>query len=361
MTTSHIRGLAAARFLKSLAVCGGDVVAAVGYAEQRIREWGDYSVVKALREKSAVGGLDVGSVGSSDIQADLLAAVRPLTLAGRMPLRRVPSKVWMLTQLTGSVARWIGEGAARRLSAGVYAREFLRPKRVAALTVASSEHLQNATVDGDTALLADLVAACVQALDLAFITRGNAGDDATPAAVTAGVTPIASLGDTIADLDESLRLAVAALVAAGSNLTAAHWAMSPQLAAAMSLARGSGGAPAYPGIGALGGQLCGLPVLTSTVVEHDSDGASDVALVDASQVSFAEEPPELRTSGDVSLEMDTAPTGDSTTPGAASQNRVNLFQTDSVALLAGFRANWKLRRPGCVQVISGVLTPLSGS
>lgn len=354
-------GIQAARFLKSLAVCGGDVLAATAYAEQRMREWGDYSVVKALREKSAVGGLEVGSVGSSDIMADLLAAVRPLTLAGRMPLRRVPSKVWMLTQNAGTVARWVGEGAARKLSAGSYSREFLRLKRVVALTVASNDHLQVATIDGDVALLADLVAACVEALDLAFIARSNAGDDATPAAVTAGVTPIASLGDTIADLDESLRLSVAALVAAGSNLTAAHWAMSPQLAAAMSLARGSGGAPAYPGIGALGGELCGLPVLTSGVVEVDSDGAFDVALVDASQISLAEEPPELRTSGEVVIEMDTAPTGDSTTPGAASQNRVSMFQTDATALLAGFRANWKLRRPGCVQVISGVLTPVSGS
>lgn len=354
-------GIRAARYLKSLAVCGGDSVAAVGYAEQRQREWNDYSVVQALRQKSAIGGLEVGSVGSSDIQADLLAAVRPLTLAGRMPLRRVPSKVWMLTQVTGAVARWIGEGAARKLSAGTYTRELLRLKHVAALTAASNEHLQNATVEGDTALLADLVAACVQALDLAFIARSNAGDDATPAAVTADVTPIAALGDTIADLDESLRLAVAALVAAGSDLTAAHWAMSPQLAVAMSLARGSGGAPAYPGIGALGGQLCGLPVLTSGVVEFDSDGASDIALIDASQVSIAEDPPELRTSGEVLVEMDTAPTGDSTTPAAASQNRVSMFQSECTALMAGFRANWKLRRPGCVQVISGVMSPVSGS
>ena len=355
-------GIRAARFLKSLAVCGGDLVAATAYAEQRQREWGDHSVVQALRQKAAVGGLEAGSFGSSDIPADLLAAVRPLTLAGRMPLRRVPPKTWLLTQITGSVARWIGEGGARRLSAGSYTRALLRLKTVAALSVVSNEALANPTIDGDTALLADLIAACVQALDLAFIARSNTGDDGTPAAVTAGVTPIAALGDAIADLDESLRLAIAALVAAGSNLTAAYWTMSPQLAAAMALTRGSGGAPAYPEIGALGGRLAGLPVLTSGVVEFDSDSASDVALVDASQISYADEAPELRTSSEVLVEMEgAAPTGDSTTPAAASQNRVSMFQSECTALMAGFRANWKQRRPGCVQVISGVMSPVSGS
>lgn len=354
-------GIRAARFLKSLAVCGGDSTAAIAYAEARQREWGDYSVTQALRQKAAVSGLEADSIGGGDIQADLLAAVRPLTLAGRMPLRRVPTNIPMLTQAIGAVAHWIGEGGARRLSAGSYTRELMRLKHVAAMTVVSNKHLQSATIDGDTALLADLVAACVQALDAAFISRGNIGDDATPAAVTAGVAPIAAAGDTIGDVDEGLRLAVAALVAAGSNLTAAHWAMSSQLAAAMSLARGSGGAPAYPGIGALGGQLCGLPVLTSGVVELDSDGASDIALIDASQISFAEDPPELRSSGNVLVEMDDAPTGNSTTPVAATQNRVSMFQTECTALMAGFRANWKLRRPGCVQVISGVMSPVSGS
>lgn len=345
------QALTALRVLRSLAVCGNDRDAAESFA--RASRWADRdAVVDGL--KDAVGGHDLSSLdGQGDARVDLLATLRPLTLVGRLPLHRVPPLVPMLTQVTGAVGSWAGEGKARRMSVGTYARDSLKLLSVTALTVATNELLAAVAWDGENALLDDLLAACVQALDEAFIDPGNAGDAATPAAVTADAVPIVSGGFDPAALDADLKLAIAALSAAGSDLRRAHWITSPDVAVAIGLLRGTGGAPAYPGLGAMGGGLAGLPVLTTGAVLESSDGHI-LALVDAGQLAYAEGVPDLRTSQHASIEMSTTPTGDTLTPAKGDTELISLFQAESTALLATFKANWKPRRDGMVQLISGL-------
>lgn len=354
-------GLTAIRYLKSLANGRGDGAAALGFAQSQ-REWGVDKEFVVTRLKAAVGGLELSSIeGGSQVGHDLMAALRPLTIVGRLQnLRRVPPRTPLLTQVTGSTASWVGQGQGRRLSVGTYERGEIELLTVAALSVATDELLRDGSMEGETELLRDLLAACVEALDRAFIDAANTGSAGiTPASVTSSATPIVSGGGTIAYLDADLATAVRQLVAAGSNLSMAAWVMSDVMAAGMGLARGTGGGPAYPGLGALGGTLAGLPVLTSSAVPADSDG-EQIALVDASQVTFAEAQPNLRVSRDTAIEMSTTPTGDSTVPTAAT-TLVSMFQADSAALMAQLAVNWQLRRDGCTQVITGVPSTLDAS
>lgn len=352
-------GLLAMRFLKSLAVGRGDGAAAVAYAEAR-NDWGVDRSTVVQRLKAAMSGQTIAETtgGASDVPHDLLAALRPLSVAGRLPLRRVPARVPFLTQTGPARAYWVGESKARRMTVGAYSRDGdgLILKTVAALTVATRESIDDQSIDAENALLADLLAACAEALDRAFIDRLNTGSASTPAAVNSGVTPIPSTGSTLADLDADFAMAVRQLSDAGSNLRSAYWVMPSYFAARLALTRGIDGGPAYLGLGALGGTLAGLPVITSAAAEAEvnSDDLADITLLDASQISYAEGEAALRTSNEAVIEMDTTPTGASDTPTAASATMVGMFQADTVALLAKMAVNWRVRRAGMVQVISNV-------
>ena len=351
-------GTLAIRYLKALANGRDDPYAALRFAESQ-RDWGQHKDVIATRLKAAVAGLGLNSIeGGSQVHHDLLAALRPLTIVGRLQnLRRVPPRIPMLTQAMGSVATWVGQGQGRRLSVGTYERENLELLTVAAMSVATEELLRDGSMEAEGALLHDLLAACVQALDGAFIDPSSAGATGiTPASVTSDATPIPSGGATIADLDADLATAVRQLVDAGSNLSFASWILSPKLAAGLALARGSGGASAFPEMGVLGGRLAGLPAITSVACPADSDGEV-LILLDQSQITFAEHQPNLAVSRHASVEMSDSPAQDSTTPNAAS-GLTSMFQADCAALLASLACNWKLRRDGCVQVIAGLPTTL---
>jgi hypothetical protein len=355
-------GLTAIRYLKSLAVGKGDHTESLRYAEQQ-KNWGSFDREIIIdRFKASVSGLALSDVGGgSQVGHDFLAALRPLTIIGRLEkLRRIPARVPMLTQTVGSVAGWKQNGGHRVLSAGEYARENLPLLSVGSMCVASNELLADGSWEAENELLKDLLSSSAEALDRAFADPANEGvADAIPASVTCDATPIYLDGSTIADLDEALGTAIRQLVAAGSNLSGGAWVMSHDTATAMGLARGASGALAFPTVGANGGILCGLPVLTSASVQPDSDGGL-IALLDASQISYTEDAPTLSVSRNASIEMSTAPSG-STTPPTAAATLVSMFQADATALLASMACNWKLRRENCTQVIGGVPTTLTAA
>lgn len=344
-------GTTAIRFLKSLAIARGDAQAARGYAAAR-DDWHDgQSVVAGL--KAAVGGMDLSTIdGGSDVAADFMTALRPLTLVGRLPVRRVPALLPLLTHTSASTVRWVGEGAARPATTlGAFARSSLTLKQVAALAVASNELLADRTLDSENVVLADLLAACAEGLDRAFIDLNNSGDAVTPASVTSTATPIAYSGA----LDVDLAAAIQQLADAGSTLRSAYWIMSSALAGRLALVRDASGALAYPTVGALGGTIAGLPLITTGAAnEADSDSAENIALIDASQISYAEGPPVLRTSQNAMIELDTAPTGDTLVPTAASASFVSMFQCEATALLAQLSCNWVPRREGMVALIADI-------
>ena len=171
-----------------------------------------------------------------------------------------------------------------------------------------------------------------------------------PASVTSSATPISSSGSDLTSIDADLEALVNALSDAGSDLSAATWVLHPRSAVYLSRLRGSGGAPAFPGIGARGGQLLGMPVLTSrnVPVAGDTHASTIVALVDPSMISVSDDGgSEVGVSLHSAVEM-------SDTPATGAVSQISLWQNDLAGLRVLRECNWKLRQPGGAQVLTAV-------
>lgn len=344
------RGLTATRFLKSLAIAKGDPVAAHGYACGQ--NWRDTPIV----EKALVDAIDQNSGSALLAQAgfDFAEFLRPQTILGRLAgLRRVPFNVRMLAQTGGTAAHWVGETHPKPLSAASFEGETLPLAKVCAICVITGELLRSSAPSAESVLSADLGRAGAQAMDEAFIDPANAGiSDVKPASVTSGVTPIASTGSMVANIDNDLDALLNALSAAGSDLGAAVWVMRPRTAIYLARLRAPGGdgALAYPGMSARGGVLMGLPVITSAnvPVSSTSGNPTSITLLDPSQIALADEgEAELGVALHASVQMEDAPQ-------TGAQSQVSLWQRGLAALRAERTINWRARRAGMAQVLSGV-------
>jgi hypothetical protein len=109
------------------------------------------------------------------------------------------------------------------------------------------------------------------------------------------------------------------------------------------------GQPEFSGIGISGGSLNGIPVIVSDYVPVGTvilTNATDIYLGDDGGIS-------VDMSREASLEMSDAPAGDAGA-GTGAAAMVSLWQTNSVGFLAERTINWKVRRAGAVQLLSGV-------
>jgi hypothetical protein len=137
----------------------------------------------------------------------------------------------------------------------------------------------------------------------------------------------------VAGVDSLLSAMLAHYVAIGGDQGFGVWITSPANAVAFSVLRaGARGPQAFVGVGAMGGQLTGVPLLTSKGAPADSltllDG-SGLMLADCGETTLA-------VSEAAMIDMDDAPTG---------TNLVSVFGADAVALKIVRVLNWKLVRP----------------
>jgi HK97 family phage major capsid protein len=343
---SQPAGLSALRYLKTLAINRGDRLAAATYAESM--GWLDGRLVSA-HLKATVSGLSSSDGLASAVPADLLTALRSVTVLGRLPgVRRLPMKTQLLTQLGRSRARWTAEGGTKTPTVGSYVRETFDLLKVAAVMLATDEVLRSTSFDVEATLLSDLLVACRDAIDASFLYPLNGG---VPGEEPASITNLGAIIPTSGDLDADLALAIAQLSASGASVANAVWVMPAILAARLSLLRGASGAPVYPLLGGPAPYLAGRPVLTTDVAfAQDSDGESFIALIDGQAIGLAEGPPEFRVSKQATVSMED-PAADPPTSG-----QVSLFQANATALLAEVSCDWRLRVAGGVQTIVGVTT-----
>lgn len=349
-----IKVLSAARVLRALYGGGGDRAAAAAFASAQAG-WSDRDAIVAnLRGAvSATSRSDSALLGQP--LSDFLGAAREASLLGRMPLlRRVPPRVRLVTAGDGATAGWRGEAGALVVSRLDLDAEVLDALPVDALICVTAETLKASTSAAEASLSADLVAAVTEATDRALLDPSNVGSAARPASITSAGTVLDSSGSSLAALDADLRTAVEALVAAGSDLSTAAWILDHITAVRMGLARGTGGAPAFPQLGARGGVLCGLPAFTTAALPRaGSPDLGHIVLVDQRSISVIDEDrADLRMSDKGTVELSEAPTGNSVTPTATEV--VSLWQAGLAAIAASRYVNWRVRRPGAVVTVRGV-------
>lgn len=314
------------------------------------RRWGATSQVVTLMKAAVAAGslhddLWAGSLAESrGAQLEFLEVVRPLTIVGRLAnLRRVPVKAPIAAQSAGAVSYWVGEGKIKPVTSAAFNRTRLGPTKVAGLLVVSEELITFGPT-AEITLRDDLANAIAVATDSAFIDPGNSGiPNQQPAAVTAGAVSIPSSGSTAEAIRADVERAIAAF--AGSLMTAA-WVMHPRAAVAIGMTLSSSGEA--NDLGALGGTLAGLPVITSEGVPYDSSGTS-ITLLDAASILYAEDGIQGARSDQTAILM-------SDTPGSGPAQMVSLWQTNSIALRVERTVNWTVGRANAVVTITGFST-----
>jgi HK97 family phage major capsid protein len=332
--------------LRCLTLTRGDALG----AERVAANLGWNSIVLALKAIVTEGNTS-NHADLLPIRRDLVEVLRPLTLVGRMQgMSRVPFNTKLLTGNVGGSGDWVLEGAPIPVTQmELSASDSLAPKRVGGIRVLTAELVKNATDGSERAVANDAAAGIAEALDRAFTDPANSGSSAKPASITYGATSFSSSGSTVAAIDADLKQMIGVLTAANMPLRTAAWMMSPTTATTLSLTRGSGGSLAYPGMTARGGELLGLPALTTaTITASGSPGERYIALAEASEIAIADDGEatiDLSTQAD--LEMDDSPTG-------GERQLVSLWQLGLVGIRAVRFLNWKVRRTGAVAVLRDV-------
>ncbi|AVJ17210.1 phage major capsid protein [Serratia sp. MYb239] len=347
------KGIAFARFAKSLAAANGSRSEALEIARKQYPD--DAKLHHVL--KAAVGAgttTDPAWAGAlveyQEYAQDFVEYLRPQTIIGRFgqgnipALRNVPFNVRIPAQTSGGSANWVGQGKAKPLTKFDFASITFGFAKVAAIAVLTDELIRFSNPAADALVRNALAEAVIARLDTDFIDPNKAEvANVSPSSITNGIAATPSTGNP----DDDAAAAFGQFITANLQPTGAVWLMSGTTALALSQRKNALGQKEYPEMTLLGGTFQGLPVIVSQYVGDllVLVNAPDVYLADDGGVA-------VDMSREASLEMQSEPTGDSTTP--TPVELVSMFQTNSVAVRAERWINWKRRRTAAVAVITGV-------
>jgi len=245
---------------------------------------------------------------------------------------RLPMYVHAAMVTTSATGALTPEGRAAAVSRIVLSNITLTPQKVTALIVCSETLLREVSAAGQQLFNRELLGAISDAVDAAFL---SAVINQAPA-----ITPITSSAP-MADL----RAAMAAVNFVGQARP--YWLAHPTTAGIMSTLTAAKGGAATNAASLVGGELANLPLLTSTGIAPGS-----LYLIDASGIVVDAMPPTVDVSSEADIQMDTAPTMDSTVPTATSM--VSIFTTNSVAMLASAFFSALRLRANAIAVVNGI-------
>jgi HK97 family phage major capsid protein len=337
------------------ACCIGAAKGNIMQAEQMSRRFTDTPEVNLALKAAVAAGTTQDATWASplvqlqEMQSEFVDFLRPRTILGRIPnLRRVPFNIKFTRQTAGTTGTFVGEGLPKPLGKMDFELLSLTWAKAATIIVMTEELVRFSNPGSEVLARDDLAAGIARYLDVRFIDPVYAGvANVSPASITNGITPIASLGTTVALITDSAALALAEMIEADIDTTNLVWIMNPSTALSLSLKRTSQDIFAFPNITAQGGTFLGYPVITSnSVALSGSPTESFVVLMDPTNIMLADDGAvSIDMSTEASLQMDNAPS-------AGAQSLVSLWQNNLVALRAERFINWRRRRETAVQVIT---------
>ena len=293
-------------------------------------------------------------VNTTNYAGDFIEFLRPQTILGKFGsggipgLRRVPFNIKIVSQTSGAVANWVGEGKGKPLTKWGYGNVTLGMTKLAAICALTDELVRTSDPAADTLARDELARAIIAKMDSTFV--GNAAaTTASPAGILNGVTPITASASTDAytALQADVKAIFGAYIAAGMTPADGVWIMSSTAALKLSMLQNPLGQSVYPAMNMTGGTFAGLPVIVSDYV-----AAGTVILVNASDVFLADDGSvQIDMSREASLEMNDAPTQDGVAGTGAAM--VSMFQANMVAIRAERYVSWAKRRAAAVQAVTG--------
>ncbi|WP_455424910.1 phage major capsid protein [Dryocola sp. LX212] len=347
------KGIAFARLAKSLAAAKGVRSEALQIAKNKYPD--DTKLHHVLKAAVSAGTTtDPEWAGSlveyQEFAGDFVEFLRPKTIIGQFgtgnipSLHEVPFNIRIPVQTSGGAAQWVGQGKAKPLTKFNFETVTFGFSKVAAISVLTEELLRFSNPKADVLVRNSLAESVIARLDTDFVDPAKAAQAGiSPASITNGATTIPSTGDPDADSTAAFEV----FIAADLQPTGAVWLMSSSTALALSKRKTPLGAKEYPDMTMFGGTYEGLPAIVSQYV------GNQIVLMNAPDIYLADEGGvAVDMSSEASLEMESAPTGDSVTP--TGVELVSMWQTNSVAIRAERWINWQRRRTAAVAVISGV-------
>lgn len=335
-----MRELVLSQFTKALLASRGDRQSALSISRSL---YGHSSAVVRLLEKAAVT--------TSDLNADpdfrsagraFIELVQVRSLIGKInaisPFRAIPAETRVLAQTEMPAAYWTAQGQPKVATHTAFEQKRLGSKKITGLLVLTKELLEGQGAAFESAVSNDLVNPIAALEGISLLEPTNSGSAGSPASLTYGVTPVPSTGSDADAVRSDFRALFAAF--AGSLETAVI-AMRPETALELSLMQSSLGESSLT---VRGGELFGVPVVTSDSVPMDSSGAL-VALIDPAGILLTDEGVEIRQSDIATIEVD----DDSNGP-----QYLSLWQSNLSSALAERFLNWEVARAGSVAWLSGV-------
>jgi HK97 family phage major capsid protein/HK97 family phage prohead protease len=366
VTPNAPKGMAFARLVKAKAVGylnGGGDFGALTYAQGQ-KHWENTPQVVEHLKTGVAGGTTTASAWADDLvynqnlAGEFIELLYPQTILGRLPgLRRVPFNIRVGSATSGGTGYWVGEGKAIPASKMQTDNVSLTIAKAAGLMVITEELARSSAPSAEALVRDDLIKTVTEFLDVQFIDP-NYGPNTTtgaPGAVTYGIPATqvrAASGTTAAALRADFAALMDPLFTANVNTMDAVWVTSPYMAMKIGMINTSLGTREFPDINMNGGSLFGLPVVTSmsAYVSGSPDYGHMIVLVKPSDIFLADDGGmDVSISREASIQMDDAPTVDTSTPTATSL--VSMWQTESLAIKLVRYINWKRRRSTAVGYI----------
>lgn len=357
------KGIHFARYVMALVKCQGNGYQAADYVK---RTWGDGNdeVAELLRNpelmtRAAVAAGTTTAVGWAKELVpttplnDFLELLRPRTLIGRIPgLRNVPFNISMPAQTAGGTYGWVGEGSSTAVTRPTYASVTLGMSKASGIIVLTEELVRSSAPAAQEATRDELLSGIQAFLDGQLVTPTVAPvANVSPGAITNGIPAgdtRAATGTTEAAARADLRWLLSGFVTGNFSLAGTVLLMSENVAFTIGTMINAVGEPAFPGVTALGGNLLGIPVVTSNTL------GTTIVAVHAPSILIADEGgTEIDISREASLIMDDAPNSVVQAAGAAPIH-TSLFQKHMVALRVLRFINWGRARTGSVRTVTGV-------
>jgi HK97 family phage major capsid protein len=253
----------------------------------------------------------------------------------------VPFNISMPVQVGGGTYRWVGEGAPKPVGNLQLTSANLGIAKAAGIIVFSQELAKLSNPNIEQVVNNDMVKGMAQYLDQQFIDPTVAAvANVSPASITNGAVSIGSAGTSGANAETDFKALVGSLIAVNQSLENVTLIMSETNALALSMARTTNGEPYFPNLTMNGGNIGGIPVLTSQAA------GTTVAMIVPSEILYADEGGvDIDVSREASVEMDTAPTS----PAVAATVMVSLWQLNLIGMKAERWINYKRARAAAVR------------
>jgi hypothetical protein len=232
--------------------------------------------------------------------------------------------------------------------------------KVANIAVLTEEEVRFSTPAADLRVRNALAGALIERMDRDFVDPDFAGSaNVSPASITYGAPTSAASGtiNSAAIADQTTAVNAMLQYFPEATLSGLVWIMSGRTGYSLGQAMNSLGQKQFSGIGISGGEIGGIPVITSEYLAYGgglSPASNNLAiLVHAPSIFLADDGGvRIDSSTEASLQMLDNPTNDVMTPTPTTM--VSMFQTDSIALRAERMVNWKRARDNSVYVLTNV-------